>query len=358
VWRNLRGYPIYAAPFARSNPALSREEMDANYRRFLEQKPERLQYLAGYLAAFSVPLRLEPEALPPLERWLDRYGGHLIPARGSHLNFGGDPAVTSALCNRGPAWAGEYHGLNIINDIAIFAGEYIISKNNEARWGMWYGDGEKRDRQTGVFGHLCIFGLRHFSPEHHYSMLMEIFECCHHAHCRLDGRFFWWPRQQPGDVVRRLSYLAAPTPEPADSASSDKKRKARKGRDPLVHHKGVKIYEALKGEKVLRSWYALLPNQDEDSDKKFDVRRLPRKYRSGLLIEDRGTYDFELGLSEQQRFFAALDAEREAHVIAIERAIDDGYDFNSAARGNYGQFVRRLVRSTRRGRIEAGEPDS
>jgi hypothetical protein len=58
VWRNLRGYPIYAAPFASSNPLLSREQMDANYRRFLEQKPARLQYLAGYLATFSLPLRL------------------------------------------------------------------------------------------------------------------------------------------------------------------------------------------------------------------------------------------------------------------------------------------------------------
>jgi hypothetical protein len=52
-----------------------------------------------------------------------------------------------------------------------------------------------------------------------------------------------------------------------------------------------------------------------------------------------------LGRSEQQRFFAALDAQRRAHMIAIKRAIDDGYDLNAAARGNYGQFARRLVRS-------------
>jgi hypothetical protein len=346
VWRNLRGYPIYAAPFARSDPALSREEMDANHRRFLEQRSERLQYLAGYLAAFSLPLRLEPETLPLLNRWLDRYGGHLIPAHGDHLGFQGDPTVTAALCNRGPAWADAYHGLNIINDIAIFAGEYIVSKNNEAHWGMWHGDGEKRDRQTGVFGHPCIFGLRHFSPEHRYSMLMEIFDCCHSAHWRLDGQLFWWPRQQPRDLARRLSYLAAPAPE---SLSPDKTKKAGRRRRPLLDHKDVKIYEAFKGAKVLRGSYALLPNQDEGSDKVFDVGRLPRKYRSGLLIEDMGTIDFELGLSEQQRLFDALDAERQADLIAIEKAIDDGYDFNAATRGNYGQFVRRLVRSMQRG---------
>src|SRR3954462_3459544 len=152
---------------------------------------------------------------------------------------------------------------------------------------MWHGDGAKRDRQTGVFGHPCIFGLRHFSPEFHYSMLMEMFECCRSVQCWNDGWILVWERQRQRDLARRLRYLAAPSLEPPPSLALGK---GRKRRGPLVQHKGVKIYEAFKGERSLDWCYALAPNcQAEGSDKVFDIRCMPRKYRSGLLIEDRGT---------------------------------------------------------------------
>jgi hypothetical protein len=176
-------------------------------------------------------------------------------------------------------------------------------------------------------------------------MLMEMFECCHSAQRWNDGWILAWERQSQRNLARRLRYLAAPSPEPPASVFLGNERKRR---GPLVQHKGVRIYEAFKKERSLDWCYALAPNcQAEGSDKVFDIRRLPMKYRSGLVIEDRGTYDITLGFSEQQRFFAALDAQRRAHLIAIRRAIDDDYDFNAATRGNYGQFVRRLVRSMR-----------
>jgi hypothetical protein len=348
VQRRMRDYPIYTPPFARSEPSLSRKEMDENYNHFLEHKAARLKYLAEYLGAFSVQLRFEPEALLTLERWLYRYGGHLVPARGRQATFGGAPRIASTLFSYEPAWVGQYHGLNLINDLAIFAGEYIISGNDDARWGMWYGDDDKRNRQTGVSGHPCIFGLRHFNPEHRYSMLMEMFECCYSAQRWNDGWILVWERQSQRNLARRLRYLAAPSPElPASVALG----KGRKRRGPVLQHKGVTIYEAFKGEKSLDCCYALAPNcQAEGSDRVFDIRRLPMTYRSGLMIEDGGTYDITLGRSEQQRFFAALDAQRQAHVIAIKRAIEDDYDFDAATRGNYGQFARRLIRSMRNSR--------
>src|SRR6202043_2546815 len=106
------------------------------------------------------PLRLELESLLALERWLHRYGGHLVPVHNGHQPFE-DPRVAATLCNFVPAWVGAYGGLNVIHDLAIFAGEYIISKNDNARWGMWYGEDEDWSRLTGVFGPPCVFGLRH-----------------------------------------------------------------------------------------------------------------------------------------------------------------------------------------------------
>ncbi|MGK3796867.1 hypothetical protein, partial [Enterococcus faecium] len=84
--------------------------------------------MADYLAPFSVELRLEADALPALGRWLYRYGGHLDP---------GGAEVLSALSHYDPAWVGEYRGLNVINDIAIFAGDYIVAKNQNTRWNAW-----------------------------------------------------------------------------------------------------------------------------------------------------------------------------------------------------------------------------
>jgi hypothetical protein len=264
VQRSLRDYPLYAQPFARSTPVLSRQEMDSNYQHFEAQKAARLEHLASYLAGFSVQLVLVPEAIPPLARWIDRYGGHLVPAAAA-TRITAPPEVSSSLCCGEPGWVGDHRGLNVINDIAIFAGEYIISRQKGGHWAMWYGDGEKRDRDTGVFGHPCIFGLRHFGPEHRYSMLMEILENCYFAQGRLDGKILVWP-QQPDNLVRRLSYLAA-EPEPAVSASP-KGRKSRETRGALVQRNGVKIYNAFKGRQSMSFWYALEPNcQVEGSDR-------------------------------------------------------------------------------------------
>jgi hypothetical protein len=121
---------------------------------------------------------------------------------------------------------------------------------------------------------------------------------------------------------------------------------------PFVDHHGVTIYETFKGRNVQRYWYALEPRQNEGSDQKFDIRRLPKAYRSDLLVEysqkhGHGAFDTssEEGVA---RFFEVLEEERGAHKTALQRAIDDEYDFSSAARENYGQFFRRFFRYVQR----------
>jgi hypothetical protein len=114
--------------------------------------------------------------------------------------------------------------------------------------------------------------------------------------------------------------------------------------NPFLRHKGVDIYESFKGSESYRWWYGLGPRlQVEGSDEVFDVRRLPKKYRSGLVISSNQTYDFPLSELDLERYLMALDTEREAHKIAMQRAVDDGYDFKLATRGNYGQLLRRLI---------------
>ncbi len=120
VWNTLLDYPVYSPPFRGSGKVLSKEKIRANYDYFLEQKSARLDHLAKYLMRFSIELCLASEALPALDRWLHRYGGHLFPSGGG---------ASEALQHYEPAWTRKYHGLNILNDIAIFAGDYIVAKN-------------------------------------------------------------------------------------------------------------------------------------------------------------------------------------------------------------------------------------
>ena len=98
----MRHYPVYSPPFHGSELVLAKREIKANFDYFLEQKAARLEYLAKYMAQFSVDLRLEPDTLSALDGWLYRYGGHLIPSGGEVIGALADyePAMDSRLTRR------------------------------------------------------------------------------------------------------------------------------------------------------------------------------------------------------------------------------------------------------------------
>jgi hypothetical protein len=218
VWKTLPDYPVYSPPFSYGRgwsygkgwKIPSREQIKKNYEYFLQHKAVRLKHLADYLAPFSVELRLEADALPALGRWLYRYGGHLHP---------GGAEVISALSHYDPAWVGEYRGLNVINDIAIFAGDYIVSNNKNTRWDAWYGDGKKYSYEMGGVGQPCVFGLKHLEYvgyQGHHSTLEEIGDCCGAVRERWrHGARPGQPWDKPGEFERMLNYLGdADAPEP------------------------------------------------------------------------------------------------------------------------------------------------
>jgi hypothetical protein len=131
-----------------------------------------------------------------------------------------------------------------------------------------------------------------------------------------------------------------------------------KNNKPILTHKDVSIYEVFKHREALRYWYALLPNQGEGrgnfpdwsilpkgytpafgmreltrttwNGRIFDVRVLPKKYTVGLLVEDRSTH--------------GRIVEREAHMEAIRRAIDDGFDLATGkGKKKSGRRFKRLI---------------
>ena len=204
VWSTLLGYPVYSPPFHDSEMVLAKREIKANYDYFLQEKERRLEYLRKYLRTFNVDLRFDRDSVKELDGWLYRYGGHFIPVDGIYA---------MALHDYEPAWLGKYLGLNVIHDTSIFAGEYIISKNDNVHWDVWYGDGMKRDYEEDCFGQPCLTGLIHFGYQGYHSMLTEISHCCGAAFERAKSRSpSTDPWDSPGELARRLDHLGNPNP--------------------------------------------------------------------------------------------------------------------------------------------------
>jgi hypothetical protein len=88
----------------------------------------------------------------------------------------------------------------------------------------------------------------------------------------------------------------------------------------VLNYKGVKVYHSWKNRRPLTFWYALTPGHDAEEDgQDFDVRALPEKYTQGLLVEDDCNPPDTVNVIKK---YADL---LEAHKMAIQRAIDDGY---------------------------------
>jgi hypothetical protein len=117
----------------------------------------------------------------------------------------------------------------------------------------------------------------------------------------------------------------------------------------FLKYKDIKLYRGLKGNEEIDVFYTRIQNnQVEGGYDWFDIRRLPRKYRRGLDI----TPDYSGARAPPSAgYMYDMDAFRrisglmdDAHREVLHRAIDDDYDLESAARGSYGQFLRRLRR--------------
>ena len=203
VWKELPSYPVYSPPFHDAENVLAKREIKANYDYFLEQKALRIEYLAEYLASFSIALRLDLDGMKVLDGWLFRYGGHLLPWNWQlKTDF-----VIQALHDHEPAWTGAFQGLNVINDIGILVGDYIIARNPDVHWDVNYGNGTKRDYERIGFGKPCLYGLGHMLSGEPYPILgtAEIYNYCDTVWSRLRGNSqnFW----HQGELVRRLDYL-------------------------------------------------------------------------------------------------------------------------------------------------------
>jgi hypothetical protein len=97
-----------------------------NFDHFMVARLGRLAAFRAWLQQhFGVVAPLDAPGLFAVDAWKQRYGGGLVPD---------EVAMRNALNDCQPAWEGHFAGCNVMIDLAIFIGEYLITQRPRLRW--------------------------------------------------------------------------------------------------------------------------------------------------------------------------------------------------------------------------------
>jgi hypothetical protein len=131
--RALRGYPVYDVPHKGAEGKMGEARAQENFDYFMRARMRRLTYFTGWLKSnFAVTAALDGEGLRAVSHWADDYGGGLIGIE----DF---PTRMKIFGAYQPRWEGAFAGYNVMIDIAIFQGEYLIVKRPRLRWEIYRG---------------------------------------------------------------------------------------------------------------------------------------------------------------------------------------------------------------------------
>ena len=133
-WRTRRalvGYPLYDAPHKQAEHTLKEVQFQENYDYFMNNRLKRLAFFQAWLKRhFRVDASINGDGLRAANAWVNDYGGALI---------GDEPDTMTIFASYMPRWEGQYVGYNVLYDIAIFIGEYLIFKRPKLRWELYRG---------------------------------------------------------------------------------------------------------------------------------------------------------------------------------------------------------------------------
>ncbi len=129
--RAVQGYPLYDVPHKQAEGTLRESGAQENFDYFMRVRLDRLALFQKWLLMnFGVKATLDGDGVRAVSRWVDDYGGGLI----------GDEFDTMTIfATYQPRWEGDYVGYNVMIDIGIFLGEYLISKRPRLRWEIYRG---------------------------------------------------------------------------------------------------------------------------------------------------------------------------------------------------------------------------
>jgi hypothetical protein len=139
--RAIRDYPLYDAPNKQQEETLDESRVQENFAYFMEVRLDRLSFFQNWLwERFGVTASLDGDGVLALNAWINAYGGGLI---------GDEPDVMTIFATYEPAWVEEYAGYNVMIDIGIFVGEYLIAKRPQLHWEIYRGHPEEDGELMG-----------------------------------------------------------------------------------------------------------------------------------------------------------------------------------------------------------------
>ena len=145
VRRALIGYPLYDVPHKFREADLSEAEVQANFEYFMRARLDRLAVFQRWLRDnFRVDASLSPNGVLAVNRWVNDFGGGVC---------GDEPDRYEIFATYEPTWTGELAGFNLMIDLGIFMGEYVIWRRPKVQWAIYRGH-EIEPETLGSIGYL------------------------------------------------------------------------------------------------------------------------------------------------------------------------------------------------------------
>jgi len=124
--RAVADYPLYDPPNKAAEGTLPIKEIEDNFAYFINVRLQRLAFFRLWLSNhFGVEASLNGAGVLAIEKWADQFSGGLVM----------DSAESSEIFRTyRPDWEGKRRGYNVLVDVAIFLGEFLISKRSHLYW--------------------------------------------------------------------------------------------------------------------------------------------------------------------------------------------------------------------------------
>ena len=124
----LRNYPVYDPPHKVEERLLPKEQALENFDYFMRVRQGRVAYFQKWLRRyFWTDIWADDKGVRALNRWARRYSG---------LVFLGDLERRNSYYTYDPPWTGAGAGCNVVFDIGIALGEFIMVNCPKLRWDM------------------------------------------------------------------------------------------------------------------------------------------------------------------------------------------------------------------------------
>jgi hypothetical protein len=140
VRRAIRDYAFYDVPNKQEESTLNESRVQENFTYFMQVRRDRLAFFQRWLREwFGVKATLDGGGLLALNEY--DYGGGLI---GDEFNR------ATSFATYQPVWLGERAGYNVMVDIGVFLGEYLIGKRPKLHWTIYRGHRDEDGELIGL----------------------------------------------------------------------------------------------------------------------------------------------------------------------------------------------------------------